>query len=306
MNLNMRTRSGFEYLPLTTSLYKRKYVLRKRRRIAGLLRKKVRRALSKVPPWEQPAVLDNASGLKRFMINKEFGSRSRWSQMWATQSMARRFTGAAKHPSPHTKSSSVAEEAPSDFSFPVSFRTVRNSFKWKKHGGKAIYLTVLGKRNGTVPSWVADNEAYEWCEWEMVYRTPSGSLDARFVLSKQMPCRFPCYCILHCSGASWDREECVPCYNLACELESRSGVTTRSEDEGDAVDEDPRPVRSTVLEPLWADRMDAHTAGNHISFCKSERARRYRRRKLRLESLGVSIPPSLFVLDHLGYSRLLA
>jgi len=282
----MKLRSGFEYLPLANlRVYKRVASSKKERRCVGLLRKKIRRVLWRFSPFTQVEVPSTASDRTRFAIKKELSSRTRWTREWALQSLARRFTGPSLDPSPHTKSSTVSVEVLPDFSFPCSFRAVKNSFVWKDTrawGVPCLNLdTVIGKDEGTIPSWVDDTETYEWCEWEFVYRTPSGSLDARFELSKPNPIqRDACFCALHCPDYWWDSEECILCYNYASELKTGPFVACRS---------------TLKMHFPW-----------HLKICKSERARRYRRRERRLDELSVGVREALFILTHSEYRDVLA
>jgi len=295
----MQTRSGFEYLRLTVhSAKKRVSLARKRRRRFGRLRKKARRLLKEVPPWDLGAATANLSPLTRFAIKLEKSrSKAGWIETWATHSLARRMVPAAKQGSPHIKPKAAAALAPSLNYTPFNFSTleVKVPFPWKRRSvplNESYARRVRGSQaseilekveKGLLPAWLVQWSAFEDSpeEWVMVYRTPSEQPDADF--SSEKICRPPCYCRLHTPDWWWSLESCINCYNYASEFKASALYPGR---------------------PSGLDTLGWHT---HVSSCQGERARRYRRRERRLfaEHGCVWNREKLFIADHALYARML-
>lgn len=224
--------------------------------------------------------------LTRFTINPKSYSEVYRTKKWATQSLARRFVSPTGE-SPHTRQDSPGP-APILFETPCAFstRTVRVSFWWKKEGNSKFRrlnrlpreekeLLILKRELFRKPyefqplSYPLATEAV-LVEWEMVYLTPSDTLDARFGLSQPISCRPPCYCRIHSPGTWWQSEKtCISCLNYHTIIKMGEFHSDRS--------------------PAFS-----HTFDQHVLFCGSELARRYRRRKRSSNDDGF-VDPKVFV-----------
>jgi len=201
--------------------------------------------------------------------------------------LARRFV----HPSgrsSHTSQGSLGPAPlPLETPFACSFRTVPVTYWWKE---RETYSQLLNRRINpdSVELQLLKRELFRKpgefspysyplgtnavkTEWEMVYRTPSDSLDARFALSKGVLCSAPCFCRIHAPGMWWQFENaCVSCLNYYVIIKEHRFYSDRSLNFRASFDQ-------------------------HVLFCGSELARRFRRRKRLMIGQGVGEPLS-FVL----------
>lgn len=285
----MKLRSGFEYTFDSLSPYNasQRVILRGRRSVTW--RRFVKSHLKGIRAVMRPVARPESivQELTRFTINPKSYSEAHRTRKWATQSLAQRFVSPAGE-SPHKSQDSPGpapfqEETP----FAVSFRTVSVTYWWKKKQvayRPGVFRRVspesdfllrlkreLFRKPGVVQPLAApmDTESV-MVDWEMVYRTPSGTLDARFGLSQPISCRPPCFCRVHSPGTWWQSENvCISCLNYYTVISTGSFHADRS---------------TNFL----------HTFDNHVLFCGSELARRYRRRKRSRNDAG-HVDPLVFV-----------
>lgn len=265
-SMNMKTRSGFEYTFASLVVQKRTSTYSRRRAVKW--HRFVKRHLEALNVVFGPRTRVDSivQELTRFMIKSKSASKAHWTQKWATGSLARRFVSTSVESS-HTSLERPAQAPlPLETPFNVSFRTVTNSFAWKNPlNFRAALLAaqhldlehavmkreLFGKRGEFTPSWVPIGKEFAVGEWEMVYRTPSDSLDARFALSKPKPCSVPCFCRLHLGSSKIDAE-CITCENYAF------------------------AIKQGGSRQLWSPFFSRFK--EHVLECRSMRARRYRRR----------------------------
>jgi len=294
----MRLRSGFEYtfndllysqFLSARSLHRGRRSVTWRRFVKSHL-KGIRTVFAHRPARPE----SNVPELTRLMINPKSYSEAHRTKKWATQSLARRFvspTGESSHKSQDSIGPApFQEETP----FALSFRTVPVSFWWKAKS--AAYRPGLFRRVSPETDLLArlkrelfrkpgefqilaapmGTESVK-SDWEMVYRTPSGSLDARFALDRAISCRPPCYCRVHSPGIWWRFEKtCISCLNYYTIIESGNFYSDRSSE-------------------------FAKAFTGHVLFCGSELARRYRGRKMFGRAEGTVDPDSFVERDRPFY-----
>lgn len=273
--MNMKLRSGFEYTFVEPYASSARASLRSRRRLVKwrqFVKSHRRTIVEGLGLWsfankQDSSVARILQELTRFKIKSKLSSKADWTREWATKSLARRFVPASAGSS-HTKPERPAQVPFQEgVPFDVSFRTVPLSFAWKNpltYSSRLLresscsdpehvfMLRELFRKRGEIfPSWVPMGQEFALEEWEMVYRTPSGSLDARFVLSKPKPCTFPCFCRLHLASSS----VCAVC--ITCENYSFL-------------------IRERGPSHFWS--RDFVGFNSHVASCRSRRARRYRGR----------------------------